>query len=92
MNQSWGSVEKLVAMEGYEDFADTGVLGWEVQVFAVIWYFAVQPQHPRQPLSCISIFGSIDPNWVTVEERKARDKEEHKKYRKQYSSKHNTDA
>ena len=25
MDQSWGSVEKLVAMEGYEDFADTGV-------------------------------------------------------------------
>ena len=26
MDQSWGSVEKLVAMEGYEDFADMGVL------------------------------------------------------------------
>ena len=25
MDQSWGGVEKLVAMEGYEDFADTGV-------------------------------------------------------------------
>ena len=25
MDQSWGSVEKLVAMEGYEDFVDTSV-------------------------------------------------------------------